>query len=50
MSVAEVVDRMGLHQIKNRQWYILGCSALTGEGVIQGLEWAASTQSKKPSD
>jgi ADP-ribosylation factor protein 1 len=42
MSTSEVTDKMKLHDLRNRNWYIQSCSAWTGEGLAEGLDWLAS--------
>ena len=39
LSVPEVVDKLGLHGIRNRQWYIQESVATEGKGLTDGLEW-----------
>lgn len=39
MKVAEITDRLGLNKIRNRQWFIQGSSAPTGDGLYEGLDW-----------
>eukprot|EP01089_Gocevia_fonbrunei_P013431 TRINITY_DN344_c0_g2_i2.p1 TRINITY_DN344_c0_g2~~TRINITY_DN344_c0_g2_i2.p1 ORF type:complete len:178 (-),score=41.21 TRINITY_DN344_c0_g2_i2:58-591(-) len=47
MSVAEVTDKLGLHSMRNRKWYIQACCATSGDGLYEGLDWLAqSLQSK----
>ncbi|KAJ3673314.1 hypothetical protein LUZ60_006688 [Juncus effusus] len=41
MKPAEITDAMGLHNIKNHDWHIQACCALTGEGLYDGLGWIA---------
>lgn len=38
-SVAELCDKLGLNSIRGRTWQILPCSAKTGEGLQEGMEW-----------
>ncbi len=38
-SSEEIVDKLHLETIKDRAWAIYACSALTGEGLQEGLEW-----------
>merc|ERR1712080_10086 len=47
MKVQEVTERLGLNKLRNRQWYIQGASALTGDGLYEGLDWLSNTLSKK---
>lgn len=42
MSVAEVTDRLGLHALRNRQWYIQSACAPSGDGLYEGLDWLAN--------
>ena len=46
MSVETVTERLRLNEIRNRQWYIQGCCATTGDGLYEGLEWLVTTLSK----
>lgn len=39
MSVAEVTDRLGLNNLRNRRWYIQACCAPSGDGLYEGLDW-----------
>jgi len=36
----EVSQALNLHTIRDRKWHIQGCSAKTGDGIQEGLEWA----------
>ena len=38
MSVAEVTDKLGLHSIRNRKWYIQSTCATSGDGLYEGLD------------
>ena len=35
MSVAEVTDKLGLHSLRNRKWYIQATCATSGEGLFE---------------
>eukprot|EP00005_Dracoamoeba_jomungandri_P003402 CAMPEP_0174257942 /NCGR_PEP_ID=MMETSP0439-20130205/7036_1 /TAXON_ID=0 /ORGANISM="Stereomyxa ramosa, Strain Chinc5" /LENGTH=169 /DNA_ID=CAMNT_0015341257 /DNA_START=46 /DNA_END=552 /DNA_ORIENTATION=+ len=39
MSVAEVTDKLGLHSMRNRKWYIQATCATSGDGLYEGLDW-----------
>lgn len=39
MPVQEVTNRLGLNQIRNRQWFIQATCATTGDGLYEGLDW-----------
>merc|ERR1711964_624912 len=43
MSVNEVTEKLGLNQIRNRQWYIQATCATTGDGLYEGLDWLSNT-------
>merc|ERR1711991_702975 len=42
MSVAEVTDKLGLHALRNRKWYIQSCCATSGDGLYEGLDWLSN--------
>ncbi|CAG9319160.1 unnamed protein product [Blepharisma stoltei] len=42
MRVSEIVERLNLYGIKNREWYAQGSCAIRGEGLFEGLEWLGS--------
>ena len=46
MSTAEVTDKLGLHSLRQRNWFIQGCCATSGEGLYEGLDWLASNVKK----
>ncbi len=43
MTLQEVTERLGLNKLRNRQWYIQGASAPTGDGLYEGLDWIQNT-------
>jgi len=47
MKVQETTERLGLNKLRNRQWYIQGTAATTGDGLYEGLDWLSATLSKK---
>ncbi|KAJ8917460.1 hypothetical protein NQ315_005507 [Exocentrus adspersus] len=47
MSASEISKELDLTSIKQQQWHIQSCCALTGEGLYQGLEWIVSRLKKK---
>jgi len=47
MSVAEVTDKLGLHSMKQRKWYIQATCATSGDGLYEGLDWLSNTLSKR---
>ena len=38
VEIAEVLG-LGSEQFKNRHWSIVACSAVTGEGLAEGIDW-----------
>eukprot|EP00483_Globobulimina_turgida_P000368 UN00368 len=47
MSVNEIVDRLQLNAVRNKQWHIQATCAKTGEGLFEGLDWLSTTLNKK---
>ncbi len=41
LSAAKVSELLGLDQLKDRNWQIQASSALSGQGLLEGLEWVA---------
>ena len=39
MPAAEVSERLQLKEIKDKPWYIQSCSAVSGDGLSEGLDW-----------
>lgn len=46
-SPSDVTEKLGLSQIKGRQWLVQGTSATTGQGLKEGLDWMAGVLLKK---
>jgi ADP-ribosylation factor protein 1 len=46
LKVQELADRLGLPKLRNRQWHIQGCSAVSGDGLYEGLDWLSATVKK----
>eukprot|EP00164_Ancoracysta_twista_P011062 GFYU01016904.1.p1 GENE.GFYU01016904.1~~GFYU01016904.1.p1 ORF type:complete len:115 (-),score=40.26 GFYU01016904.1:49-393(-) len=40
LPAADVSQCLNLHTIRDRKWNIQGCSAKTGDGLNEGLEWS----------
>jgi ADP-ribosylation factor protein 1 len=47
MSVAEVTDKLGLHSLRSRQWYIQATCATSGDGLYEGLDWLSNALKNK---
>lgn len=39
INVPGISDKLGLHNIINRNWFVQPTCALTGEGIYEGLDW-----------
>nr|AAA64266.1 ADP-ribosylation factor [Candida albicans] len=46
MNAAEITEKMGLHSIMNRPWFIQATCATTGDGLYEGLEWLSNQVGK----
>ncbi|WP_411025636.1 ADP-ribosylation factor-like protein, partial [Salmonella sp. s55004] len=42
MTAAEITDKLGLHQLRNRNWYIQATCATSGDGLYEGLDWLSN--------
>ncbi|WAR63660.1 hypothetical protein PtB15_17B261 [Puccinia triticina] len=42
MTPAQVSEGLALTELRDRQWQIVACSALTGKGLMDGMDWIAS--------
>ncbi|XP_072343095.1 ADP-ribosylation factor 2-like isoform X2 [Scyliorhinus torazame] len=46
MNVAEITDKLNLHQIYQRTWNVQATCATSGDGLYEGLNWLASQLGK----
>merc|ERR1712126_464283 len=42
MNPAEITDKLGLHNMRNRNWYIQATWATNGDGLYEGLDWLSN--------
>ncbi|KAJ7028336.1 ADP-ribosylation factor family-domain-containing protein [Mycena alexandri] len=42
MNTAEITDKLGLHGLRQRAWYIQAACATSGDGLYEGLEWLSA--------
>jgi len=42
-KAADIAKGLNLHSIRDREWQIQACSAVSGEGVKDGVEWMTKT-------
>lgn len=47
MTAAEITDKLGLHNLRNRQWFIQSACATTGDGLYEGLDWLTNKLTQK---
>jgi len=49
MNAAEITDKLQLHSLRSRQWFIQATCATSGDGLYEGLDWLSNTLKKKSS-
>ena len=42
MAVSEVTERLGLTELRERKWFIQACTATSGDGLYEGLDWLSA--------
>lgn len=42
MNAAEITDKLLLHSLRNRNWYIQATCATSGDGLYEGLDWLSN--------
>jgi signal recognition particle receptor subunit beta len=42
LSVSEITEKLGLHNMKGRSWYVQGATATAGTGLYEGLDWLSN--------
>ena len=47
VTTTEVTEKLGLYKHKEREWFIQTTCAVTGEGIVDGLEWLANNLKNK---
>ena len=43
LTPSAVVEKLGLGTLRDRQWYIQGTVATSGDGIYEGLDWMCET-------
>ncbi len=43
MNAGEITEKLGLHSLRNRSWYIQASCATSGDGLYEGLEWLSTS-------
>eukprot|EP01057_Protomagalhaensia_wolfi_P002365 Protomagalhaensia_wolfi_Nauph_80__2364@NODE_2553_length_1055_cov_1149_500984_g1997_i0_p1_GENE_NODE_2553_length_1055_cov_1149_500984_g1997_i0NODE_2553_length_1055_cov_1149_500984_g1997_i0_p1_ORF_typecomplete_len211_score22_17Arf/PF00025_21/5_4e81SRPRB/PF09439_10/1_3e19Ras/PF00071_22/1_4e15Roc/PF08477_13/8_8e13Galpha/PF00503_20/0_84Galpha/PF00503_20/1e09Gtr1_RagA/PF04670_12/3_9e11GTP_EFTU/PF00009_27/0_00025MMR_HSR1/PF01926_23/0_00013MCM3AP_GANP/PF16769_5/0_00476PF2K/PF01591_18/0_0051FeoB_N/PF02421 len=46
MSAAEATEKLQLHSLRGRSWYIQSACAKNGDGLVEGLDWLSRTLRK----
>ncbi|CAL8094751.1 unnamed protein product [Calicophoron daubneyi] len=47
MSAADITDKLGLHSLRNRSWFIQSACATSGSGLYEGLDWLSNALSHR---
>ena len=47
LSMEEIGEVLELEKIKSHHWQIVGCSAVTGQNLLQGVDWLLDDISKR---
>ena len=47
LSCIELTDKLGLPKITDRSWNMQSCSAVTGKGLYEGMDWIVEQLEKK---
>ncbi|KIK55368.1 hypothetical protein GYMLUDRAFT_47925 [Collybiopsis luxurians FD-317 M1] len=47
MNDSQIRDALDLNSIKSHHWKILSCSAVTGENLVQGLDWVVDDVARR---
>jgi ADP-ribosylation factor-like protein 2 len=42
LNPKEIRDFLEVDKIEGRHWSIFPCSAMTGEGLLEGIDWVVS--------
>jgi ADP-ribosylation factor protein 1 len=45
MDAAEMANKLGLHSVRGRQWFIQQTTAVDGTGLYEGLDWLSKSLS-----
>lgn len=46
-SVQQITEKLGLYNLRSRDWYIQGTCASTGDGICEGLDWLVKTTTSR---
>jgi hypothetical protein len=46
MTASDLTDKLSLTSLRQRNWYIQGTCATSGEGLYEGLDWLSTQLAK----
>lgn len=46
LTVGELTDKLGLHNLRHKNWYVQSTIATQGTGLYEGLDWLSKELSK----
>jgi len=46
LSTSELTEKLGLHNLRGRKWFVQAACATQGTGLYEGLDWLSSELSK----
>lgn len=46
LSVSEITEKLGLHNMRGRKWFVQAACATQGTGLYEGLDWLSNELSK----
>lgn len=47
LSVSDLTEKLGLHNLRGKPWHIESTCATQGQGLYEGLDWLSNELSKK---
>jgi len=49
MTRAEITNKLGLHTIRNRPWFVQATCATSGDGLYEGIDWLTTDLGRRRS-
>eukprot|EP00915_Cephaloidophora_sp_WS-2016_P008920 GHVH01012598.1.p1 GENE.GHVH01012598.1~~GHVH01012598.1.p1 ORF type:complete len:183 (-),score=26.42 GHVH01012598.1:131-679(-) len=49
MTATEITNELQLNNTRNREWYIQTCTATSGDGLYEGIDWLVTRLAKRQS-
>jgi ADP-ribosylation factor protein 1 len=47
MTTSEVAEKLHLHKMRDREWYIQSTCAVSGDGLYEGLDWLTNAVNRR---